>query len=188
MLENLGLVTDRTDSDYLLMQSILSKPSQLRTASEQALLDSGIAKGSYNISDLNRVSRAVQILSSALNAQGYALNIKVVPSPWVEGYEPSKTDLLNYFENIYTVYNAVFTAQNLPTSIEQLTTYGANQIEQALLDVDEQIKYTIAVFLHSAQPFLYSGYAMYYPKEHLQVYTADGLPVYTGEELPVYAY
>lgn len=112
------------------------------------------AKGSYNITDIQRVtSNAFEIkplIANAIDeitayreqkgvANGTAYNIPfnadfelVLMPNYDYNSIPTAEELANYLENVEKIANAVELSHNLPTTMENLSIDGANTIEKTL--------------------------------------------------------
>jgi len=130
------LITDRTQADVLL----------------------GTSKGKYSADDLNRVESAVE----ALFALAKDLDVPYVPevkTDWTfpELFSakswPTQGQMARYLENVTRLCEAVEIKAALPGSMEKLNWEGANQIEQALLQVYERIQIIIQAFRFSGELF-----------------------------------
>ena len=109
------LITDRTEFDVLNRNE----------------------KGTYNVSDLNRVGECVQILADELKLYGYSIVVNV-KTDWQMGDIPTTSDMETYLENIDALIDASYTlAQTppLPESMAYLNWRSANAIEQILVDI-----------------------------------------------------
>lgn len=129
-------ITDRTKSDVLL----------------------GTEKGRYSISDLNRVESAVAELSVLAKNLGVNKQFDVktdwsMPGEFSAAQWPTKKQMTRYLNNVQFLCEAVELAVSLPSSMENLTWDGANQIEQALLSVYERIQRIIKIFRYSGEIF-----------------------------------
>lgn len=114
MLE--GMITDRTAADVA----------------------NGTAKGFYNAADLNRVEQATKTVAAELTALGYPVTI-TVRTNWTYTAFPLSTDMARYLGNVrkcVTQFHAV-PGVSLPASMDGLDYVGANNIEKALVGLDE---------------------------------------------------
>ena len=85
-------------------------------------------KGAYNYSDLNRVERAVEEISEALE-----LGL-VTKTYWYAWEIPRASDLTRYINNVKAIATAIGSTITLPDSMELLTWETANDIEKILLE------------------------------------------------------
>ena len=65
------LVTDRSASDLELLRDLLSTPMSDWTAEQLAAFNQAASKGSYNYTDLNRVTQAMDYINNQLVGYGY---------------------------------------------------------------------------------------------------------------------
>ena len=198
------LITDRTEADFARAQELDTKGWDAMTDAEKAEW-SGNLKGAYNISDIIRVTAAMEYLTDLLRGYGYNVDYQPVSithadgttdGTWLETDEPTYSQLERYRLNVAAV-RAVLAM--LPTTPETparivassvgatdgLTWAGANDIERILLDVDTIITSMLDVVLQTAQALLYCGFALY-PGHRRRVVTSDGMAVITANGLAVY--
>ena len=145
MLEN--MITDRTAADVLRWRELRDKGLARMTAAELAEWKAGM-KGSYNISDLNRVGAALSYLRSELIKYGYLIGIEFVPkADWTENDVPTRQDYASFVNSVDIVRDALAwykTTPEAPNVLGKLDFQGANDIEKILLDVDELLTKTNA--------------------------------------------
>lgn len=145
MLEN--MITDRTASDVLRWRELRDKGLDRMTPAELAEWETGM-KGSYNISDLNRVGSALAYLRSELIKAGYLTGIEFTPKTnWTEKDVPTRQEYTEYVRAVHVVKYALAwykTTPDAPTMGSKLDFQGANDIEQILLDIDELLTKTNA--------------------------------------------
>lgn len=147
----LELVTNRTSSDITRAKNILEKARKIENLSNNELQEymSGL-KGCYNISDLNRVEKAVKFISNLLNDLGY-LN-KVETKEWNYGdFFSIDAELPRYLQNIRNLRNSITLFNSTPQVPESFKPYNyANDIEKILQDIEK-------VLIDMSQVFVYSG-------------------------------
>lgn len=145
MLEN--MITDRTPSDVLRWRELRDKGLDKMTPEELAEWEAGM-KGSYNVSDLNRVGSALAYLRSELIKAGYITGIEFEPKTnWTEKDVPTLQEYAQYVYAVDFVRYALAwykTTPEAPNILGKLDFQGANDIEQILLDVDELLTKTNA--------------------------------------------
>ena len=90
------------------------------------ILATRATKGAYNYSDLNRVERAVEEISDRAG-----LNL-ITKTDWTMWDIPKLEDMTRYISNIATIRNHFSISTNIPTSMNNLTYEGANNIELIL--------------------------------------------------------
>ena len=126
------------------------------------------AKGHYNVSDLNRVSEAVQYIAELLKGYGYKVDYDPIliqhgtsttsDLTWKRNDIPIKSQMDQYIKNIRSVREAfpVYeTTPVVPLGMDQLTWEQANDIEKILFDLNEIITKMEKAWLYSGD--LYSG-------------------------------
>ena len=129
-------VTDRTKMDVLL----------------------GTEKGCYGAADLNRVESAVKELLDLAKLLGIKKDFEVktdwnFPSEFSASQWPTKMQMTRYLNNVHSLCDAVEVAAAIPTTMENLTWDGANQIEQALQATYERLQKIITNFRYSGEFF-----------------------------------
>ena len=180
------LVTDRTPADVELWKYLKSLGWNRMSSDQQAQWSSGM-KGAYNETDLNRVSEAVSYLAELFQSYGYAVSITPLSVTKGTAFTPQQAQ--TYLDNIRALMGVISLAQStpdLPESILLMDYVGANNIEQILLAIYDAIRNMAASFLYSAQPLLYSGFAIYTASNRLKLYdillralnTSDGKALY----------
>jgi len=139
-IEALNLITDRTQEDVEYWETLRSKIKQndigALTPQEYSVWFSG-PKGSYTISDLNRVETAVRVLADALLERGYSISV-VTKTNWVNADMPTPAEMYRYIQNINTLvqtFKVYPTTPSVPTTVERLSPYYANDIEKILMDI-----------------------------------------------------
>lgn len=101
----LRLITDRSQQDVDAIIAILRKRKSARTPEEQSLLDNANSKGSYNYTDLNRVTAAMEYINNQLVGYGYQTGYQRVEVPHKVGSMlPDGYTELEYIESTGTQY------------------------------------------------------------------------------------
>ena len=174
------LITDRTQADVDALVALYKKDSF--TADELTAYQN--SKGAYKYTDLNRVETAVAYLAAAfvqapLDLQQYASDRNVawddvfdVPydptdysgittkTNWAETDIPSATQMSRYLANVALIQAALPSTVTLPTTMNNLTFAGANNIERALITAYNEFTDMVAVregYIRSAMEVDYSG-------------------------------
>lgn len=198
------LITDRTEADVARAKALAAKGWDAMTDAEKTEW-SGNLKGAYNISDIIRVTAAMEYLTDLLRSYGYNVDYQPVSithadgttdGTWQETDEPTYSQLEQYRLNVAAVRAVLAmmpTTPDTPARIvassvgatDGLTWSGANDIERILLDVDTIITSMMDVVPQTAQALLYCGFALY-PGHRRRVVTSDGMAVITADGLPVY--
>lgn len=153
-IDHLGLIVDRTEADLLRWRELRDKGWQAMTEAERTEWLTSL-KGSYNYTDMNRVERAISLLSERLSANGYLFH-PVVKTSWNGSEVPLEADLNRYFENVAILRElvAVYATTPLaPTTAKKLTYQMANDIEKILVDVNELTNKMESVWLYSDDIF-----------------------------------
>ena len=174
------LITDRTEADFDRAQALAAKGWDDMTDDEKAEWRAN-PKGAYNVSDLNRVTAAMEYLTDLLRGYGYNVDYQPVSithddgttdTTWQETDEPTYSHLERYRLNVAAVravLSMLPTTPDTPARIvassvgatDGLTWSGANDIERILIDVDTLITSMLQSRLYAAQPLLYCGFALY---------------------------
>lgn len=168
------LITDRTEADVARAQALAAKGWDAMTDAEKAEW-SGNPKGAYNISDLIRVTAAMEYLTDLLRGYGYNVDYQPVSithadgttdGTWLETDEPTYSQLERYRLNVAAVravLSMLPTTPDTPARIvassvgatDGLTWSGANDIERILEDVEQLINNMAAAWYYSGD--LYAG-------------------------------
>lgn len=151
------LITNRTQADISAVSALINKIiAGTATEAELELYNAAKSKGAYNYTDLNRVGEAVEYLADTLKDYGYLVNVNV-KTDWMEHDSPTDSQMAQYLQNVFTVYNTILTEPELPATIKKLTVVGANQIEQTLVTVQQAINQIVAAFARSNSFTFWSG-------------------------------
>lgn len=165
-LSDFNLITDRTQADVDYAKSLNSLHLDGMTA-EQLTEFLGGLKGSYNATDLNRVTAAMEYLVERIRHYGYTVEYTPLVIPHrSDGKDPyiwyvddiATPDLLAvYLENIRNLREVypLITPPEVPPDMEEFTYEEANNIERILVILETHINRMVASFFYSGQP--YSG-------------------------------
>ena len=143
------LITDRTQADVIALQNLLRKAkAEGLTEEERALWNEAIHRGSYNYTDLNRVSEAAVYLHDKLIELGYDVPpiSKVIWNAGSKVIEAELNGLLADVANLRAVLPVPASTPVPPTSINFLTIGKANDIETVLATVDKVINTMVRTF------------------------------------------
>lgn len=160
------LITDRAQADLSELKTLLSKQMEDWTEAEQAWFNEASSKGAYNYTDLNRVTTALEYLDETLRSYGYTTGYQRLSVPhidgtssytWTESDIPTPSLMAAYLANVLGVYTVLMAAPELPETMEKLTYTGANQIEQALVTLNEAIEHIVAGFARANSFAFWSG-------------------------------
>ena len=160
-----SLVTDRTQRH---VNRILNLMQQIAGGTAtQAEIDEFLAnrgdgdtdtwKGAYNYTDLNRVGQWVAYLTERLASAGIHIST-VGKSDWTEADYNNAAALDYYLKDISLVRGAIAVMSStppVPTDLQGLTWWEANDIEKILEDVDYLITNMMQAWYYSGD--LYSG-------------------------------
>ena len=101
------LITDRGQSDLATLRSVLSTPMEEWTAEQLAAFNQAARKGSYNYTDLNRVTAAMDAIHERLTALGYETGYSSVVVHQPQPQQPTLPDgytELEYIQSNGTQY------------------------------------------------------------------------------------
>lgn len=105
-------------------------------------------KGSYGPADLNRVEENVKTLEKEVSSMGNFCPKLTVKTNWSLAAEfsteewPTKGQMERYLNNVKVLCRSYGLEPELPSSMENLTWAGANQIEAALKELEQTINHT----------------------------------------------
>ena len=168
------LITDRSQADLGSLRSLLTKKLSDWTAAEKAEFALARNKGSYNHTDLNRVSAAMEDLKAIMNGYGYdvpgyeRLVVKHTNLPgdvteydkytWYHFDTPTVSDTERYLANVQALKNAIPTPSNsstAPLDMDGFTLNEANAIETILVTIHTLLNNMAAAWFYCGD--LYSG-------------------------------
>lgn len=113
------LITDRQKSDADYARALIGRITNgTATAEELAAWNAAILKGSYDYTDLNRVTAAMDEINSMLLAAGYKTGYQNVIVSGETGKLPEGYTKLGYIESSGTQYINTFVKPNQDTRIE----------------------------------------------------------------------
>ena len=138
------LITDRTEQDVVEWQTLKDVEYSLMTLNQKSRWDSDM-KGSYNISDLNRVGAAVEYLTNLLNSYGYTVNTHTKIT-YIEIDIPSLTQMTNYLSDVKAIKEKLGGIQEMPETMNNLSYEDANNIEKVLYQINSFIQNMIKYF------------------------------------------
>ena len=142
-MEKPSFVTNRTDDDVKRWKSLRDKGWHRMTENErkewlgEIETTPAATKGMYTHVDLNRVEKAVELISLRLNEWGYGTKLNV-KTDWTYRDTFSKEDIERYLYNIsalrefYIVFQDTPNAPNIDAKLDYKL---ANDIEKILSDV-----------------------------------------------------
>lgn len=201
-----SLVFDRTQADVDALEAFFLGV-QAGTV-EPTALELRTARGGYNVSDLNRVTEAMEYLHNRLAEYGYLSGyVPVVITHrdgtadhrWREDDEDITADKLEeYLANVRTIREALPIlpgTPQCPADMDELTVEDANAIERILYNLEQVITAMRKALLRAGQVLLHSGGPAIYllpaaqsgdpDDQNIYVWTADGRFVRTADGLYV---
>ena len=138
------LVTDRSLADVQLWQQLKALGWGAMTQEQQTLWSSGVMKGAYNASDLNRVIGAVNYLAEVFQSYGYDIpGFAQQTANWGIGKVPTRAQMQTYLSNIQSLLDLLVMPSDTPerpSSMSLLSYASANSIEQILIDLGETLQ------------------------------------------------
>lgn len=154
MLEN--LITDRTQADVDRWNTLRAKGWDAMTEDERAEWSVGM-KGAYTpFVDMLRVQNAVDYLAETMNKYGYTTTLLPVQT-WDETSIPTAEQLADYLENVRRVRDVLSVQSSIPDSMINLGYEGANEIERALVQVENTIEQVVKSMSRSNAFTFWSG-------------------------------
>lgn len=151
------LITDRTQADVervVYLNSLFGYDPKtatlvwIGTTDELAEWMAGM-KGSYNATDLNRVTGAMEYIAEHLRGYGYAVELAYAKT-WAASDIPNPEQMNGYLADLSTLRSALSvrpTTPSVPATMDKLTHEEANDIEKILLDVDALLTLMTGSFL-----------------------------------------
>lgn len=201
-----SLVFDRTQKDVDALDAFFLGV-QAGTV-DPAALDLTMARGAYNVTDLNRVTEAMEYLHGRLTEYGYRSGYEPVEvfhtdgtadHRWREEDEDVTADKLEeYLANVRTIREALPIlpgTPQCPEDMDELTVEDANAIERILHNLEQVINAMRNALLRAGQVLLHSGGPAIYllpaaqsgdpDDQNNYVWTADGRFIRTADGLYV---
>lgn len=162
------LITDRKAADVAEVKSLLAL-ANAGDAAAQYRLENENFKGSYNAADLNRVGTACAYLHGLITDMGYEVpNYTTPKTDWhgdiYDGDVPTAAQMQAYITNIAALKAVWSAAQAIPSTMDNLSYEGANNIERLLIEVEGQIERITAIYIYSGAWNAYSGAGFYIAK------------------------
>lgn len=191
-----SLVFDRTQKDVDALDAFFLGV-QAGTVDPSAL-DLTMARGAYNVTDLNRVTEVMEYLHDRLTEYGYRSGYEPVEvfhtdgtadHRWREEDEDVTADKLEeYLANVRTIREALPIlpgTPHCPADMDELTVEDANAIERILHNLEQVITAMRTALLRAGQVLLHSGGPAIYlrdaQKNFIAVYTVDREMVATAD-------
>lgn len=154
----MSLITDRTQADVDELLSILQTPFADWTTEQAQLFYSGMSKGAYNASDLNRVGAAMVYIAERMASMGYAVDNIAPKLYWMDTDTVTQSDMTAYLSDVsalQTVLPLPAETPTAPSDIAGLTYTEANNIEQILLIINTIITNITLAYRYAGE--LYGG-------------------------------
>ena len=139
-----------------LVNTLKKKSYTAMTTDEQTTWNSDL-KGSYNASDVNRVGAAIDYIAEQLKENGYSVTVDPKIN-WLQDEIPSETQLQKYLDNVTAIKTAFYGTQEIPQNMQLLTYDGANNIEKALLQVENYLLLMLSSLIHRCGMTKTGGY------------------------------
>ena len=139
------LITNRTLQDVERWRTLRDKGWESMTTDEREEWSGKLnttpnaARGMYTHNDLNRVERAVDVISKRLRELGYAHETLSVKVDWQCDDVFTKADMVRYLNNLTVIRNTAVAYPDTPPVPNVNGSFDyvkANNIEQLLLDLD----------------------------------------------------
>ena len=140
--------------------------STLITDRTQADVQAWNNKGTYNATDLNRVTHAMEYLVDRLRSYGYFVRYEPVKVPhtennlddytWYHSDIPQAIELNAYLQNVRWLRDAMVLLPNtpeVPDDMEGFTFAEANDIEQILVNIETIINLMLSSIIYSVEIF-----------------------------------
>lgn len=154
----LSLITDRAQSDVDELLSLLRTPFADWTAEQAQLFYSGMSKGAYNASDLNRVGAAMVYIAERMASMGYAVADIAPKLCWMDTDVVTQSDMGAYLSDVASLQAVLPLPDETPTApsdMTELTFTEANDIEQILLIINTIITNITLAYRYAGE--LYGG-------------------------------
>ena len=154
----ISLITDRTQADVDELLSILQTPFADWTTEQAQLFYSGMSKGAYNASDLNRVGAAMVYIAERMASMGYAVDNIAPKLYWMDTDVVTQSDMGAYLSDLAAL-RAVLELPSetpaIPTDMAELTFTEANDIEQILTIINTMLTNITLAYMYAGE--LYGG-------------------------------
>lgn len=154
----MSLITDRTQTDVDELLSILQTPFADWTTEQAQLFYSGMSKGAYNASDLNRVGAAMVYIAERMASMGYAVDNITPKLYWMDTDTVTQSDMTAYLSDVSALQTVLPLPDETPTApsdIAGLTYTEANNIEQILTIINTMLTNITLAYMYAGE--LYGG-------------------------------
>jgi len=145
------LITGRTQEHVDALAALLAKPESEWTDEESKKFLAARCWGSYDYTDLNRVTMAMEHLADKFRSYGYDVSlVPAEPAPgraqWQKEDYPTSELLAIYLANVERLRKLMDIPISLPKSVEGLDYKSANRIEAVLVALDSYAPYLNSMF------------------------------------------
>lgn len=154
----LSLITDRTQADVDELLSILQTPFADWTTEQAQLFYSGMSKGAYNASDLNRVGAAMVYIAKRISSMGYSVTDIAPKLYWMDTDVVTLSDMSAYLSDLAALQAVLPLPDETPTApsdMAGLTFTEANDIEQILAIINTMLTNITLAYMYAGE--LYGG-------------------------------
>lgn len=127
------LITDRTQADVDLVESLKAKwLDGTITNAEKTTWNAGM-KGAYNAADLNRVGEAVAYVANLMNSSGRTVTVTAKQN-WTYTDIPTQAQMTAFLNDLSILKSNSGISDAVPSSMDYLTYQTANAIEQLIIN------------------------------------------------------
>lgn len=155
------LITDRTQADVNAVYKRNADALAKWTVSQKAEYLAGM-KGSYTVTDLNRVGEACTYLYDLMQEMGYNLpGYVALKTDWGIADIPTAAQMQDYIGTVAALKAAWDAAQTIPQSMNGIDFENANDIERLLIEVNETLTRIGAIYIRSGAWNAFSGTGFY---------------------------
>ena len=109
-------------------------------------------KGKYEYTDLNRIEEWCEYLAEILNSYSYNVNI-TVKTNWTRLDMPTVSEMERIRQNVLNIKNAYYSFTQVPSNLNFMTIYKANDIEKILNEIEILINNMVSQFYYSGEIF-----------------------------------
>lgn len=150
------MITDRSQEDVDRLLYLLSRYRSGEITDEERQEFISDSKGAYNVSDINRVGRALNYVNDMLTDIGYNLTIDS-RSDWEMDEYFQTQDFQKYLRDVGKIRSALSVFSETPETpgVEGFNYSDANAIEKILIDVDFLISKITKNWFYSGE--IYAG-------------------------------
>ena len=139
----LSLITDRTEADVGRVRYLLSRYATGTITADEITEFATNLKGSYNYTDLNRVTAAMYLLASDLRGIAGSDVTVSAKNDWVETDIPRASEMQLYLDDVRRLRVAIGYTVGMPTVPDTMLGFGwmeANDLEKILLMIEDLLE------------------------------------------------